>query len=138
VNCAFEDCSALNHCLDSCKDWPSLFETLEAARKQNADAIAAMALENYIEMRDSVRNPKFHLIKEIEWLLEERHPERFIPRYSMVMFHRIPYAEVQQRGLVQAEILKVLSAGIDRVDEVDIETADRLVLDKLEPIAPSR
>lgn len=128
----------MNHFLDSCEDWRSLFETLEAARKPNADAIADMALENYIEMRDSVRSPKFHLIKEIEWRLEERHPDRFIARYSMVMFHRIPYAEAQRRGSVQAEILKVLSAGIDRVDDLDIETADRMVLDHLAQIDTGR
>ncbi len=138
MNCAFEDCSAMNHFLDSCEDWRSLFETLEAARKPNADAIADMALENYIEMRDSVRSPKFHLIKEIEWRLEERHPDRFIARYSMVMFHRIPYAEAQRRGSVQAEILKVLSAGIDRIDDLDIETADRMVLDHLAQIDTGR
>jgi kynurenine 3-monooxygenase len=134
MNCAFEDCSILNHRLDSCENWQALFETLQAARKPNTDAIADMALENYIEMRDSVRNPKFHLIKQIEWLLEERHPERFIARYSMVMFHRIPYAEAKLRGSIQAEILKALSADIDRVGDVELETADRLVLDKLKPI----
>ncbi len=135
MNCAFEDCSALNRYLDFCQDWPSLFETLETARKPNTDAIADMALENYLEMRDSVRDPKFHLIKQIEWLLEERHTDRFIARYSMVMFHRIPYVEAQRRGLVQTEILKSLSADIDQVDHVDLETADRLVMDKLEPVS---
>jgi kynurenine 3-monooxygenase len=134
MNCAFEDCSALNRYLDACQDWPSLFESLETSRRPNADAIADLALENYIEMRDSVRDPKFHLIKQIEWLLEERHPDRFIARYSMVMFHRIPYAEAQRRGLVQTEILKSLSADIDRIDHVDVETADRLVTEKLRPI----
>ena len=131
MNCAFEDCSALNDYLDSCEDWPSLFETIDVARKPNADAIADMALENYIEMRNSVRDPKFHLIKQIEWLLEERHPEHFISRYSMVMFHRISYAKVQQRGVVQAEILKRLSTDIEKIDEMDLEAADQLVLEKL-------
>lgn len=137
MNCAFEDCSALNRLLDTANSWPALLKKLEAARKPHADAIAGMALENYVEMRDSVRKPKFHLIKEIEWLLEERHPERFIARYSMVMFHRIPYAEAQRRGLIQAEILECLSQGIERIDDLDIETADRRVLERLEPIAPS-
>lgn len=134
MNCGFEDCSAFNQYLETFQDWGSLFAELTAVRKPNADAIADMALENYIEMRDSVRDPKFHLQKKIEWLLEERHPQRFIPRYSMVMFHRIPYAAVQRRGEIQSAILTRLSAPIDQVENVDIDLADKLVTGQLEPI----
>ncbi len=133
MNCAFEDCYELNLCLDLHDDWESLFNDLEQKRKPNADAIADMALENYIEMRDSVRNRKFHLHKEIEWLLEERYPDRFIPRYSMVMFHRIPYAEVQKRGVVQMSILNQLSAHADTIRQIDMALAEQLVNDKLTP-----
>ena len=65
-----------------------------------------MALENFLEMRDTVRDPKFMLRKELSFELERRHPGRFIPRYSMVMFHHeIPYALALERGKVQAAIL---------------------------------
>ena len=131
MNCAFEDCYAFNQCIDTCNHWQALFEQVESQRKANADAIADMSLENYIEMRDSVRDPKFHLRKQIEWLLEERHPERFIARYSMVMFHRIPYAEVQKRGAVQSTILDRLSKHVERLEQVDVQFADRLVTEKL-------
>ncbi len=134
MNCAFEDCYAFNQCLEHFNDWESLFRELEAQRKPNADAIADMALENYIEMRDSVRDPKFHLRKQIEWLLEERHPKRFIPRYSMVMFHRIPYADVQKRGELQAAILARLSEQVKRIEDLDIQLADRLIKEKLAPL----
>lgn len=133
MNCAFEDCYEFNQCLDECYDWESLFKKLETQRKPNADSIADMALENYIEMRDSVRDPKFHLRKEIEWILEKRHPDRFIPRYSMVMFHRIPYAEAQKRGVVQMSILTRLTEHIEQLDQVDSELADRLVNEELTP-----
>ena len=68
-----------------------------------------MALENYIEMRDTVRDPRFQRHKALSVELERRFPDRFIPRYSMVMFHpEIPYAEALRRGNVQAEILTQL------------------------------
>ncbi len=73
-----------------------------------------MASENYVEMRDSVRDAKLHLRKHIEWLLEERHPGRFIPRHAMVMFHGISYAIAQKRGDIRAEILDRLSRSISR------------------------
>jgi kynurenine 3-monooxygenase len=135
MNCAFEDCVVFNRLIDEHDDYESLYRDFEARRKPNAEAIADMALENYVEMRDSVRDPKFHLRKHVEWLLEERHPGRFIPRYAMVMFHRIPYAIAKQRGDIQAKIIDRLSESIDRADDVDLELADRLVMESLEPLA---
>ena len=70
-----------------------------------------MALENYREMRDEVRDAKFELRAALSFELERRFPGRFIPRYSMVMFHpEIPYAEAQRRGALQAGILRELTA----------------------------
>lgn len=140
MNCAFEDCVVLDRLLDEHDNFESLYRDFEAQRKRNAEAIADMGLENYIEMRDSVRDPKFHLRKHIEWLLEERHPVRFIPRYAMVMFHRIPYAVAKERGDVQAGIIERLSESINRVDDLDLDLADRLVTESLQPLAamPSR
>src|SRR5579883_899876 len=91
--------------------------------------------KNYIEMRDAVRDPKFHLCKKIEWLLEARHPQRFISRYAMVMFHRIPYVIAQARGAIQSAILRQLSASIDRIEDVDLQLADKLIVEKLMPLS---
>ena len=90
-----------------------------------------MALENYIEMRSSVNDPKFHLKKAIAFELEQRLPDYFIPRYSMVMFHLIPYAKAFARGKIQARILEQLVVGIEDVAQVDFERAERLVLQQL-------
>jgi len=87
------------------------------------------AVENYVEMRDAVRDSTFHLCKKIEWPLEARHARRFISRYAMVMLRRIPYSIAQSRGQIQSAILGQLSASIDRV--VDLELADKLILEKL-------
>ncbi len=131
MNCGFEDCSVLINLFDKYKDIEELFKAFASQRKPDANAIADMALENYIEMRDAVRNPKFHLLKQIEWLLEKRYSKRFIPRYSMVMFHRIPYAVAKERGEIQSAILSELAESIERVEEVNVDVADQLVEEKL-------
>ena len=94
-----------------------------------------MAVENYVEMRDAVRDSTFHLCKKIEWPLEARHARHFISRYAMVMLRRIPYSIAQSRGEIQSAILGQLSASIDRVEDVDLELADKLILEKLTPLS---
>jgi len=132
MNAAFEDCSAFDRCLsDPDRPWNEIFAEFEKRRRPNADAIADMALENYVEMRSTVREPKFQLKKDLSFRLEERHPGRFIPRYSMVMFHTIPYAEARRRGAIQEEILDELANRTASVDDVDLVRADRLIADRL-------
>lgn len=109
MNAAFEDCVDFDELLDRHDDWESLFAEVDRVRRPNSEAIAQMALENYVEMRDTVRDPRFERYKVLSVDLERRFPDRFIPRYSMVMFHpEIPYAEALRRGNVQAEILAEL------------------------------
>lgn len=133
MNCAFEDCVELDGLLDAMSFEASCRE-FERRRKPNTDAIAAMALENYIEMRDTVRDPKFLLQKELAFELERRFPERFIPRYSMVMFrHDIPYAEAYERGRVQAEMLAELTRAASTLAEIDMAQAAALVEARLQP-----
>ena len=93
-----------------------------------------MALENFIEMRDHVADEKFLLKKEVEIALEHKYPTRFIPRYSMVSFHRIPYAVAFERGKIQARILNELCARIQSVEELDWVKADTLIENALEPV----
>jgi kynurenine 3-monooxygenase len=132
MNAAFEDCSALDRCLDDPpQPWNEIFAEFEKRRRPNTDAIADMALENYVEMRSTVREPKFQLKKDLSFRLEERHPGRFIPRYSMVMFHTLPYAEAQRRGAIQEKILDELTSGAASVDDVDLARADHLITERL-------
>ncbi len=135
MNAAFEDCSALDRCLDGPdRPWDELFAEFERVRRPNTDAIAEMALENYVEMRSTVREPKFQLKKDVAFRLEERHPNRFVPRYSMVMFHTIPYAEAQRRGAIQEQILDELTRTAASAEEVDLARADRLIAERLTPM----
>ena len=132
MNCAFEDCVALDAALDRYEDWGRVFARVDRVRKPNADAIAQMALENYVEMRDSVRDPKFVLQKELALQLEQRFPEQFIPRYSMVMFHHeIPYVQALERGRIQQEILDELTTRATAVEQIDWKLAARLVETRL-------
>jgi kynurenine 3-monooxygenase len=135
VNAAFEDCVELLDCLDRGeRDWASIFADVQERRIDNANAIADMALENYEIMRESVRHEGFLLRKALEHELERRHPGHFIARYSLVMFHRIPYAEAYRRGDIQAEMLDELLQNAKSLDEVDFDRATRLIERNLDPI----
>jgi kynurenine 3-monooxygenase len=134
MNCAFEDCLALDRCLADTGTLADAFAAFEAERRPNADAIQQMALENYIEMRDRVDDADFLLQRELERVLAERHPDRFVPRYAMVSFSRVPYATAFQRGQLQREILQAATAGCERIDQVDLAAADTMVLDRLPPL----
>jgi kynurenine 3-monooxygenase len=139
MNACFEDCFELDRLLRSAGDWQPAFERFFQLRKPDTDAIAAMALENFLEMRDTVRDPKFMLRKELSFELERRHPERFIPRYSMVMFHHeIPYRVAFERGRVQADLLARLTATVDSVAEIPTAQMDALVTELLDPLPPGR
>ena len=85
--------------------WGNVFSDFSKYHVPNGHAIANMALENYIEMRDSVNDPHFKRRRELEFELEEKFNDRFIPRYSMVSFHDIPYSKVYERGLVQLSLI---------------------------------
>ena len=135
MNEGFEDCSELIRLLDEHdEDWAKVIPEFDTIRRPNCHAIAEMALENYVTMRSSVADPKFQLKKEIGFELEKRLPNRFVPRYSMVMFHLIPYAEARQRGEVQQEILGELVANAESLGDVDLEKAEQMVLSRLDPL----
>lgn len=123
MNCAFEDCVALDALLAEGADLDTAFARFEAARQPNAEAIADMAIENYVEMRDLVDDADFLLKKQIERALAERLPGRFVPRYSLVSFTTTPYAEAKARGARQWAIVEDLARGKTRLDEIDLDRA---------------
>ena len=140
MNLAFEDVVLLERIISRHgDDWPNVFARFESEQLANANAIADMALDNYIEMRDTVRDPKFALRKQLAFELEQRLPDTFIPRYSMVMFHAdITYLMAQQRGEIQRALLEEFTADADALDDVDVEAAVRAARDRLQPIADIR
>jgi kynurenine 3-monooxygenase len=94
MNCAFEDCVEMDLLMDVHRGWHGLFEAFEQARRPNTDAIARLALENYLEMRSAVLDPEYRRRKLEEEELAKRDPS-FISRYAKVMFHpEIPYSAI--------------------------------------------
>ncbi|MEC9373204.1 MAG: NAD(P)/FAD-dependent oxidoreductase [Planctomycetota bacterium] len=107
MNCAFEDCAALDVCLRQHPgDIPAAFHALEELRKRHADAIADLALDNFIEMRDKVGSKAFLLKKKGEKLLSRLFPKRFLPLYDMVSFSTIPYDDARRRARAQSSIVR--------------------------------
>jgi kynurenine 3-monooxygenase len=136
MNCCFEDCLEFDACILKHASWERVFAEFGALRKPNTDAIAAMALDNYLEMRERVAHPKFQLQQALSLELERRFPQRFIPRYSMVMFHHeIPYQTALQRGTVQTELLAELTAGaVSTLKDIDFERAEQEIHARLAPL----
>lgn len=107
MNAGFEDCRILNELLTASNDdWHRTFRDFEVQRKPDADAIAQLALDNFVEMRDLVADEEFLLRKKIEAKLHSLYPDQWIPLYSMVTFNdHIRYSEALATGKRQAEIM---------------------------------
>jgi kynurenine 3-monooxygenase len=135
INCGFEDCTSLLALLDQHgADWARVFSDFEMARKVNTDAIADLAVENFVEMRDRVADPRFLFRKKVELALQAKYPQLFVPKYAMVTFHRIPYAMALKRGQVQDRMLTDLCEPIERMEDLDWSKADRLIRSELTPL----
>jgi kynurenine 3-monooxygenase len=135
INCGFEDCTVFLELLDRYgANWEKVFQEFEHVRKTNTDAIADMAVENFVEMRDRVADPRFLLRKKVELALEAKYPGLFVPKYAMVTFHRVPYATALQRGQLQDRMLEKLCDRIQRVEDLDWNLADRLVCSERTPL----
>ena len=128
MNLAMESARALDrHLRQRPDDIAAAFAAFEAERKPNADAIAGMAVENYVEMRAGVVDPAYVIRRELALELQRRYPERLSPRYNMVMFSTMPYAEAAGRAARQSEILAELVEGRASLAEVDMQRAAELV-----------
>jgi kynurenine 3-monooxygenase len=135
MNCAFEDCTVFLELMDRHgPHWPTLFAEFESARKTNTDAIADLALENFIEMRDRVADPRFLFRKKVELALEAKYPHLFVPKYAMVTFHRVPYAVALSRGKIQDRLLTELCDSITQIEDLDWQKADLLIHRELIPL----
>ncbi len=106
MNAAFEDCVVLDECLAEFPDnRERAFAEYFSRRKENADALAALAVHNFIEMRDKTASKTFRAKKKLDHFLEGLLPGTYLPLYAMVTFTRIPYAEAARRARLQNRIV---------------------------------
>lgn len=118
MNAGFEDCRVLHALMEKHKnDWSLIFENFQNNRKPDADAIADLAVDNFIEMRAKTADPRFLLQKKIEAYLHDRHPDKWIPAYSQVTFSpHIRYSEALRSAQRQEQIMRQIMSepGIEK------------------------
>ena len=113
MNAAFEDCVVLDECLEKFPhDRHRAFAEYFERRKVNADALADLALENFIEMRDKTASRAFRAKKKLDHFLEAALPGIYIPLYTMVTFTRIPYSRAAKRARIQDFIVYASLAAL--------------------------
>jgi len=131
MNAAFEDIAVLDSLLrepPAALHWPDIFAQFQQQRILNTNAVADMAIENYEEMRQSVREPVFLLQRALALELERRFPDKFASRYAMVMFRpEIPYLQALERGNRQRAILNELTEHAEQIDDVNFSRAADLI-----------
>ncbi|RYD59527.1 MAG: FAD-dependent monooxygenase [Sphingobacteriales bacterium] len=113
MNAGFEDCTVLSGLMDIyADDWATILKTYQQKRKPNGDAVAQLALLNFVEMRDKVADPVFLERKKIEKELGKRYPDQFISVYEMVSFSHTPYHTAMSCIQAQDQLLqKIMSEG---------------------------
>lgn len=133
MNAGFEDCSVLNALMEQYDDdWEKILPVYEQLRKPDADAIADLALNNFVEMRDKVADAKFLLQKKIESVFSAKYPQQWIPAYSMVTFSpHIHYSEALQKGNRQQAIMDEVMAMDGIEQKWNSEEVEKFILSKL-------
>jgi kynurenine 3-monooxygenase len=110
MNAAFEDCTVLARCLGEHRpDWESAFRAYERQRKENTDALADLAIDNFLEMRDRVRSRWFLWKKRFDILLHKLLPRWYLPLYTLITFTTVPYAVARRRA--QRQVCDLFASG---------------------------
>lgn len=132
MNCGFEDCTVLDALIDEHNgDWKKILPEYQLARKPNSDAIADLAVMNFIEMRDLVGSPKFLLQKKIEARIHDKYPAQWLPLYSQVTFSSIPYSDALSNGRRQQAIMQEVMALPDIETKWDSPEVEAFILQKI-------
>ena len=144
MNAAMEDCTVLDQCIDgalhrhkapsvsaamSSRDfWRDIFDHYQQSRKENADAIATMAVENLVEMSEKTADRRFLFKKEVQHLLGQRFAQ-FRSRYELVSFSNMPYADAYRRGELNDAITDRLinDNTLFNIDKIDLALAKSLI-----------
>ena len=133
MNCGFEDCVVLDELITKHdENWHEIFSEYQSLRKPDGDAVADLALNNFIEMRDKTADPKFLLQKKIEARFSSKHPDKWIPLYSMVTYSpQIRYSTAMKEGARQEEIMKTIMAMPGIEQKWDSEEVEKAILERI-------
>ena len=133
MNCGFEDCRILDELIDQHgDDWTAILYNYQLSRKPDADAIADLAVNNFMEMRDKTADPKFLLQKRIEARLHEKYPDKWIPAYSQVTFSpQIRYSDALRNSMKQEAIMQQIMVRPDIEQTWNSDEIEKLILSKL-------
>jgi kynurenine 3-monooxygenase len=133
MNCGFEDCRVLNELIDKHnEDWNLILDEYQTLRKPDGDAIAELALNNFIEMRDKVGDPKFLLQKKIEAAFSKKHPDKWTPAYTQVTFSpQIRYSDALKNSIKQEAIMQQVMALADIENNWQSDSMEKKILELL-------
>lgn len=133
MNSGFEDCTVLNEVMNAHgNDWDTILKEFETQRKPDADAIADLAMRNFVEMRDLTGNADFLLRKKIEAKFSRNNPGKWVPLYSMVTFSHIRYSEALKEGQRQDRIMEEVMAMPDIHENWEDPKVEEKILELLE------
>ncbi len=130
MNCGFEDCVVLNDLIEKHgEDWTKIMPQYQNLRKPDGDAIADLAIANFIEMRDKTADPVFLLQKKIEARFSEKYPEKWTPLYTMVTYSpHIRYSTAQSEGQRQQQIMDKVMQMPDIAAKWDSDEVEKEIL----------
>lgn len=133
MNCGFEDCVVLNALIDKHnEDWKKIMAEYQQLRKPDGDAIADLAIANFIEMRDKVSDDKFLLRKKIEARISEKYPQKWVPLYSMVTYSpHIRYSTALSEGQRQEKIMDDVMNMPGIEDKWDSDEVEKKILEMM-------
>ncbi|HTL80708.1 MAG TPA: NAD(P)/FAD-dependent oxidoreductase [Bacteroidia bacterium] len=134
MNCGFEDCTVLNSLIDKHKEnWHAIMEEYQQLRKPDGDAVADLAIGNFVEMRDKTADAKFILQKKIEAWFSEKHPDKWIPQYTMVTYRPdIRYSTAKERGMRNEQIMQEVMASIPGIENnFQTEEVEKAILKRI-------
>ncbi len=132
MNSGFEDCTVFNELLEKHgNNWEGMLEEYQQLRKPDGDAIADLAMRNFVEMRDLTGQPEFLLQKKIEAKFSSKHPEKWIPLYSMVTFSHTRYSEAVRISKKQDKIMADIMA-LDNIENIwDTDAVEQMMLSRV-------
>ena len=129
MNAGFEGCFVLDQLMQKHgEDWQACFDEYSKIRKPDGDGVQDLSMHNFIVMRDKTADPKFLLQKKIELHFSKKHPDKWLPLYSMVSFSTIRYSEAWEIGKQQEKLMKKVMDVPNIEDKWESDEVEQLML----------